>query len=262
MPIRNLHPSHPHPRPLRQLKRMPHILPRQIHRKQRLVLPILAPHHPRRIRRIRPGKHRLDKAVQILAAQPALLRQRVPLRQRLHHIEDERVADDLQVGRARGRLVAVVDGGAAEHARRVRLHERDGGRGARDHADELAGGGHGGGAEDGARDEVRGVGFDLVGEGGGGVRVDGGAVDEEFVGYVGLEGGDEGGGDGGVVAEAGEDYGGLGDGGGEGGGDGGGAGGEGGGEVGGALGVAVEDYKGVGEVALFDEVLAHALVLG
>ena len=159
------------------------------------------------------------------------------------------------------RLVAVVDIGAAHDAGGVGDDFGDGGGGAGEHADELPGGGHGGGAEDGAGDEVGVVGFDLLGQGGGGVRVHGGAVDEEFVGDGFLEGGGDGGADGGVVAEAGEDDGGLGDGGGEGGGDGGFAGGEGGGQVGGALGSAVEDDEGVVEVAFFDEVLAHALWL-
>ena len=159
------------------------------------------------------------------------------------------------------RLVAVVDVGAAHDALGVRFHVLDGGGGAGEYADELAGVCHGGGAEDGAGDEVGAVAFDLPGERGGGVRVHGRAVDEEFVFYGGDggEGGGDGGGDGGVVAEAGEDYGGFGDDVGERGGDGGFAGGEGGLEGGGAVEGAVEDYEGVVEVAFFDEVFAHAL---
>ena len=86
------------------------------------------------------------------------------------------------MGGAAGGLAAQVDGGAAQHAGRVGRDCVAGGAGPGQHADELAGGGHGGGAEDAAGGEVGAVGGEGGGQGGGGGGGDGGAVDEEFGG--------------------------------------------------------------------------------
>lgn len=106
----------------------------------------------------------------------------------------------------------------------------------------MAGGGHGRGTEDGTGDKAGTLGLKLLGDGGCGVRVDGGAVDEELVGERGAAGdaGVDDGLDGGVVADTGEDDIGLGDGLGDGVGDGG-------------VGSRGLEFLGAGDVAVVDD---------
>ena len=137
--------------------------------------------HTLRILGKRPGKHGLHPLLVDLGAQPRLFRRGHPLGQRLDHVQDERVAEHLEeTGAADVFLVGDGEGGAGCDAVEEGAHAGNGvGCAGGDHH-QLTGDGHQGCAEDGACDEGRPAG----GEGGvypaGGVRVDGGAVDDEL----------------------------------------------------------------------------------
>lgn len=208
MLIRNLNILHPHPVSLGKRQSMTSILPRQINRKERLLaLVVIALPQPVAVRGIRTREHGLDKLMEPVASKPGLLGQRMALRQRLDHVQDERVADDLESRRAAVGLAAEVDDSAAHDARCERLHFLDLLGRAREQADQLAVICHCGRAEDGAGDEL-GAGArnglrELVGR----VGVHGRAVDEELsFDVAGLEGAVDGFFDRFVVADAGEDY--------------------------------------------------------
>ncbi|KAI6844728.1 hypothetical protein KC342_g6 [Hortaea werneckii] len=167
MLIRDLQPFHLRPTVLGQIPRMSRILPRQLGIEQGF-LPVIVIPRPQTVRDVAFG-------------------------QRLDHGEDEGVPDDFQPGGGALWLPGVVDLCPAHDPLAEGFHAGDFVGGSGEDADEVPGVRHRGRPEYGTGDEGGAGGVDGLGELVRGVRVHGGAVDEEFAFGCGgvLEGGED-----------------------------------------------------------------------
>lgn len=106
---------------------VPGVLARVVGREQRLLhLPVRALDHALGVAAVHAAEEKVDELLDGLDADARLLAQREALAEHRHHVEDEGVAEQLQLQRGLGRLVVEWDLRPPHHARRVRAQLVDG----------------------------------------------------------------------------------------------------------------------------------------